>query len=131
MKNPNLLYSDVAGKIIGCAANVHAALGYGKPLIDYKKELLKQFKESDLVSKELHDPVTLPIDSAAAIHEYKFVVAKDFYVKIESETSSKQFDPFKLSLDVMSSGLKAGFFFTFRKKGLEIKGANHPDQTGD
>lgn len=58
MINPNYKYSDITGKVIGCAMRVHSALGNGFQEVIYQRALAIEMEESGISFSREH---TMPI----------------------------------------------------------------------
>lgn len=58
MINPNYKYSDITGKVIGCAMRVHSALGNGFQEVIYQRALAIEMEETGISFSREH---TMPI----------------------------------------------------------------------
>jgi len=114
-------YSDLTGKIIGCAMKVHGALGNGFQEVIYQRCLALEMNKQDLVfSRELDMPIYYE-EVNVGTRRVDFLVADKIMVELKAISSLEDIHLAQCLNYLEAYKLETGLLLNFGAKSLEIK----------
>jgi GxxExxY protein len=121
MINSNYKYSDITGKVIGCAMRVHSALGNGFQEVIYQRALAIEMEESDISFSREH---TMPIyyrNQQIGTRRVDFLVEGVVSVEIKAVTTLDDTNLAQAINYLEAYDLEVGLLINFGSKSLQHK----------
>lgn len=121
MGNEKYKYSDITGKVIGCAMEVHNALGNGFQEVIYQRALELEFKSEKLsYSRELSMPVMYK-GKQIGTRRVDFLVKEVISLEIKAVIELKNAHLAQAVNYLEAYNLEVGLLINFGSKSLEFK----------
>jgi len=119
--NPEYKYSELTGKIIGCAIEVHNTLGAGFQEIIYQRALAMEMSRQGISFNQEYEMTIFYKDEIAGRRRVDFLAEDIVSVELKART---QFDDANLNQGINyleAMRLEVGLLFNFGAKRLQIK----------
>lgn len=114
-------YSDLTGKIIGCAMEVHKILGNGFQEVIYQKALAKEFDIQRVVFSREHEMPVFYKDEQIGTRRVDFLVEGLVSVEIKAITKLEDVHLAQAINYLEAYNLEIGLLINFGSKSLEFK----------
>jgi GxxExxY protein len=121
MINEQYKYSELTGKIIGCAMTIHRALGNGFPEVFYQRALAIEFKQAQILfTREFEMPVYYR-DELIGTRRVDFLVNGFLSVELKATTNLEPIH-FAQAINYLEAyNLEIGLLINFGKPSLDFK----------
>ncbi|MDR0981673.1 MAG: GxxExxY protein [Culturomica sp.] len=119
-------YSDITGKIIGCAIEVHKILGTGFPEVIYQRALAKEMAIQGLhFAREFEMPIFYK-DEHIGIRRVDFLVEEVVSVELKAVTTLEDVHLAQAINYLEAYNLEIGMLINFGAKSLQFKRLINP-----
>ena len=126
LKRNDLLFPELSFQIVGCAFDVHNALGFGFKESIYQKALALAFKEKKLAFVEqVHYQVKFK-EQLLAKRYFDFVIENKIVVEIKKNDKFSKANIDQTIDYLKTSNLKLGLLINFGKEGVICKRLINP-----
>jgi GxxExxY protein len=121
MINEKYKYSELTGKIIGCAMEVHKILGNGFQEVVYQRALAKEFTlQSVLFAREFEMPLTYKGESVGT-RRVDFLVDGNVSVEIKAITQLEDVHVAQAINYLEAYHLEIGLLINFGSKSMQFR----------
>lgn len=120
------LYSDLTGKIIGCAMEVHRTLGNGFQEVIYQRALAIQMEEAGLGFSREHEMTIYYHGKEIGTRRVDFFVESCVMVELKAITQLEDVHIAQAINYLEAYGLEVGLLINFGAKSLEFKRVSKP-----
>ncbi len=118
---PEYKYSEITGKIIGCAMRVQAAMGPGFQEVIYQRCLEIEFQEQNIPYKREHEMPIFYHNIQVGTRRVDFLVEECIMVEIKAIKQLEDKEIAQTLNYLESYGLEIGLLLNFGSKSLEYK----------
>ena len=119
--NEKYKYSDLTGKIIGCAIEVHKILGNGFQEVIYQRALAKEMGLQGLAFSREHEMAVFYKDEQIGTRRVDFLVEEKISVEIKAITKLEDVHLAQAINYLEAYSLEIGLLINFGAKSLEFK----------
>lgn len=121
MNNEQYKYSELTGKIIGCAMEVHKILGNGFQEVVYQRALAKEMSLQELhFSREFEMPLTYKGESIGT-RRVDFLIEDTVSVEVKAVTQLESVHLSQAINYLEAYNLEIGLLINFGSKSLQFK----------
>ena len=121
MEQENYKYSDITGRIIGCAMKVHSSLGNGFPEVIYQRCLAIEMEEQKLgFARELEMPIFYN-GTQVGTRRVDFLVEDKVLVELKAVKEIEDAHLAQILNYIVAYQLEIGLLLNFGSKSLQYK----------
>ena len=114
-------YSEITGKIIGCAMRVHAALGSGFQEVIYQRAMAIEMAEAGLSFSREHDMLIYFRNQWIGTRRVDFLVEKVVSLEIKAKANLENLDLSQGINYLEAYNLEVGLLINFGARSLQHK----------
>ncbi len=134
MVNEQYIHSELTGKIIGCAMEVHKALGNGFQEVIYQRALDIEMQEQGLIASREHEMDIFYKGIKIGNRRVDFFVEEKVMVEIKAVTQLEDVHLAQAINYLEAYGLEVGLLLNFGNRSLQFKrvmkpAKNHPSKS--
>ena len=117
----DLKYSDITGKIIGCAFNVYNKLGSGYMEVIYQRALALEMRKADLIFTREHEMPVFYDEQEVGIRRADFIVEHNIMVELKAVTELNDIHLNQALNYLKAFKLDIGLLINFGSSSLQFK----------
>jgi GxxExxY protein len=128
MVNEQYLHSELTGKIIGCAMEVHKALGNGFPEVIYQRAMDIELARQGLSASREHEMEIFYRGIKIGNRRVDFFVEEKIMVELKAVIQLEDVHLAQAINYLEASGMKVGLLINFGNRSLQFKRVMKPVQ---